>query len=135
MGMNHIGRLKLTSTGEGQRKNRGTYNRPSHDQWPVQRMPYDLLHIICKPARLRDIFHFPRQLLIACKALFEPISNVLLKRMKPSIYIPVIMVLWGICMTFMGFVKDFSGLMAARWYVMPAFTNSCANTLLILMVW
>jgi len=49
--------------------------------------------------------------------LFEPISNILLKRMRPRIYIPLIMVLWGICMTFMGFCHNFSGMMAARWFV------------------
>ncbi|KAL7275393.1 hypothetical protein RUND412_001671 [Rhizina undulata] len=50
-------------------------------------------------------------------ALFEPASNVLLKRMRPRFYIPLIMVLWGITMTFMGFAKNFSGMMAARWFL------------------
>lgn len=50
-------------------------------------------------------------------SLFEPVSNVLLKRMRPKIYIPLIMVLWGLTMTFMGFVKNYSGLMAARWFL------------------
>ncbi|CUS13219.1 unnamed protein product [Tuber aestivum] len=50
-------------------------------------------------------------------ALFEPVSNILLKRMRPRIYIPLIMVLWGICMTFMGFCHNFSGMMAARWFL------------------
>ncbi|RPA95841.1 MFS general substrate transporter [Choiromyces venosus 120613-1] len=50
-------------------------------------------------------------------ALFEPISNILLKRIRPRIYIPLIMVLWGICMTFMGFCHNFSGMMAARWFL------------------
>ncbi|KAG0639158.1 major facilitator superfamily domain-containing protein [Tuber brumale] len=50
-------------------------------------------------------------------ALFEPISNILLKRMRPRIYIPLIMVLWGICMTFMGFCRNFSEMMAARWFL------------------
>ena len=27
-------------------------------------------------------------------AVFEPLTNVLLKRMRPSIFIPIIMVLW-----------------------------------------
>lgn len=30
-------------------------------------------------------------------ALFEPLTNVLLKKMRPSIFLPIIMVLWGIC--------------------------------------
>ncbi|KAA8908148.1 major facilitator superfamily domain-containing protein, partial [Sphaerosporella brunnea] len=29
-------------------------------------------------------------------AVFEPVSNILLKRMRPRIYIPVIMLAWGL---------------------------------------
>lgn len=50
-------------------------------------------------------------------AVFEPLTNVLLKRLKPSIFVPIIMVSWGLCMTFMGFVTNWSGLMAARWFL------------------
>ncbi|KAI5776576.1 retrograde regulation protein 2 [Geopyxis carbonaria] len=50
-------------------------------------------------------------------SLFEPLSNILLKRLRPSLYIPSIMVAWGLCMTFMGFARSFSGLMAARWFL------------------
>ncbi|RDW64706.1 MFS general substrate transporter-54 [Coleophoma cylindrospora] len=50
-------------------------------------------------------------------AVFEPLTNVLLKRLRPSIFIPIIMVFWGITMTFMGFVVNWSGLMAARWFL------------------
>jgi MFS family permease len=50
-------------------------------------------------------------------ALFEPLTNILLKRWKPQIFIPTIMILWGICMTTMGLVHNFSGLMAARWWL------------------
>lgn len=48
---------------------------------------------------------------------FEPLTNILLKRMRPSIFIPLIMVLWGIVMTTMGLVHDFSGLAAARFFL------------------
>jgi sugar phosphate permease len=48
---------------------------------------------------------------------FEPLTNVLLKRLRPSIFIPAIMVLWGICMTCMGLVHNFSGLAAARFFL------------------
>lgn len=34
-------------------------------------------------------------------ALAEPVTQVLLKRLKPSIFIPIIMILWAICMTTM----------------------------------
>ncbi|TVY84267.1 putative transporter, partial [Lachnellula suecica] len=50
-------------------------------------------------------------------ALFEPLANVLLKRLRPSIFLPTIMIIWGICMLSMGFVKNWSGLMAARFFL------------------
>jgi len=34
-------------------------------------------------------------------SLFEPLSNILLKWMRPRIYIPAIMLAWGLCMTCM----------------------------------
>ncbi|KAF2765184.1 MFS nicotinic acid transporter-like protein Tna1 [Teratosphaeria nubilosa] len=48
---------------------------------------------------------------------FEPLTNVLLKRLKPSVFIPLIMVLWGIVMTCMGTVRNFSGLAACRFFL------------------
>ncbi|CAL3962061.1 unnamed protein product [Diplocarpon coronariae] len=50
-------------------------------------------------------------------SVFEPLTNILLKRLRPSVFIPIIMVVWGLCMTFMGFVENWSGLMAARWFL------------------
>ncbi|QSZ29145.1 hypothetical protein DSL72_003656 [Monilinia vaccinii-corymbosi] len=50
-------------------------------------------------------------------ALFEPITNVMLKRFRPSRLIPIIVIVWGMVMTLMGFVKNWSGLMAARWFL------------------
>ncbi|KOS23273.1 putative transporter [Escovopsis weberi] len=50
-------------------------------------------------------------------SIFEALANFLLKKWRPSIFIPVIMILWGICMLSMGFVKNWSGLMAARWFL------------------
>jgi MFS family permease len=71
-------------------------------------------------------------------SLFEPLTQILLKRFKPSRFLPTIMVLWGeachatlssqarradrvfilgICMTTMGLVHNFSGLLAARWFL------------------
>ncbi|KAK9435403.1 MFS transporter [Metarhizium brunneum] len=50
-------------------------------------------------------------------AMFEALANFLLKKWKPSRFIPSIMILWGCCMLGMGFVKDWSGLMAARWFL------------------
>ncbi|KAK4174514.1 major facilitator superfamily domain-containing protein [Triangularia setosa] len=50
-------------------------------------------------------------------AVFEPVTNIMLKRYRPSVFIPIIMVLWGASMLGMGFVKNWSGLMAARWFL------------------
>ncbi|KAF3386825.1 hypothetical protein F1880_001368 [Penicillium rolfsii] len=50
-------------------------------------------------------------------SVFEPLTNILLKRLRPSVFIPSIMLAWGICMTCMGLVKNYSGLMAVRWFL------------------
>ncbi|TWU72757.1 hypothetical protein ED733_002484 [Metarhizium rileyi] len=50
-------------------------------------------------------------------ALFEALANFLLKKWKPSRFIPSIMIIWGCCMLGMGFVKNWSGLMTARWFL------------------
>ena len=46
-------------------------------------------------------------------SLSEPFTNILLKRLRPSIFLPAIMILWGVVMTTMGLVHDFQGLAAA----------------------
>ncbi|KAK4173469.1 putative MFS transporter [Triangularia setosa] len=50
-------------------------------------------------------------------AAFEAVANVLLKRLRPSIFLPLIMIGWGTCMAAMGFVQSWSGLMAARFFL------------------
>ncbi|KAL2815642.1 major facilitator superfamily domain-containing protein [Aspergillus cavernicola] len=50
-------------------------------------------------------------------SVFEPLTNILLKRLRPSIFIPIIMILWGVCMMCMGFVRNWAGLMAVRWFL------------------
>ncbi|MCJ1408702.1 hypothetical protein MMC19_002777 [Ptychographa xylographoides] len=50
-------------------------------------------------------------------SIFEPLTNILLKRLKPSLFLPAIMILWGIVMTTMGLCTNFSGLMAARFFL------------------
>ncbi|KAL6706872.1 hypothetical protein ACN47E_005015 [Coniothyrium glycines] len=50
-------------------------------------------------------------------SVFEPLTNVLLKRLRPSIFLPIIMIWWGICMTCMGLVHNYAGLMTARWWL------------------
>ena len=45
---------------------------------------------------------------------FEVPSNMLLKKLRPSIWLPLIMVSWGIVMTLMGIVKNYHGLLITR---------------------
>ena len=47
----------------------------------------------------------------------EPLTNVLLKRLRPSILIPIIMVSSGICTTALGLCHNFSGLAATRFFL------------------
>lgn len=44
----------------------------------------------------------------------ETPSNILLKKLKPTRWIPLIMVCWAIVMTLMGLVTNFAGLVATR---------------------
>ncbi|KUI71877.1 hypothetical protein VM1G_07478 [Cytospora mali] len=44
-------------------------------------------------------------------------SNMMMKRIRPSIWLTFIMVGWSACMIGQGFVKDYSGLMATRTFL------------------
>ncbi|KAF9050299.1 phthalate transporter [Panaeolus papilionaceus] len=50
-------------------------------------------------------------------ALFEVPSNICLKLFRPSIWIPSIMVAWGIVMTLMCLCNSYEGLIAARFFL------------------
>jgi len=50
----------------------------------------------------------------ATYVIFEIPSNLILKRLRPSRWIPLIMVAWGIVMTLMGLVNSYGGLLACR---------------------
>ncbi|GAW19942.1 hypothetical protein ANO14919_094350 [Xylariales sp. No.14919] len=50
-------------------------------------------------------------------AAFEVPSNLLLKRLRPSRWLPTIMVAWGVVMTLMGIVQNFQGLLSARLFL------------------
>ncbi|KAF5679516.1 hypothetical protein FCIRC_6129 [Fusarium circinatum] len=47
-------------------------------------------------------------------AAFEVPSNLLLKKLRPSVWLPTIMIAWGIVMTLMGIVRNYHGLLVAR---------------------
>lgn len=44
-------------------------------------------------------------------------SNLLLKKLRPSRWLPTIMVAWGTVMTLMGIVQSYRGLLAARLFL------------------
>jgi hypothetical protein len=46
--------------------------------------------------------------------LAEVPSNLMMKATRPSLWIPTIMVCWGIMCVVMGLVKNYAGLMIAR---------------------
>ncbi|KAJ5594770.1 Major facilitator superfamily domain general substrate transporter [Penicillium hispanicum] len=46
--------------------------------------------------------------------VFELPSNLLLKKLRPSRWLPLIMVAWGVVMTLMGVVQNYGGLLACR---------------------
>ncbi|PWZ01220.1 MFS general substrate transporter [Testicularia cyperi] len=56
------------------------------------------------------IFYFPY-------ALFEVPSNILLKRLRPSIWFPIITMLVGVCMLSQGLVHNYEGLLVARFFL------------------
>jgi sugar phosphate permease len=50
-------------------------------------------------------------------ALAEPVTNVLLKRLTPRVFFTGIIIAWGTIMTLMGLIENFSGLLAARFFL------------------
>lgn len=50
-------------------------------------------------------------------SLAEPLTNILLKRLRPCIFIPSIMTVWGIVMVTMGLVHNRQGLYTARFFL------------------
>lgn len=49
--------------------------------------------------------------------VFEVPANAILKMLRPSIWLPSIMIAWGIVMTLMGTVQGFHGLLVARFFL------------------
>ncbi|OMP83960.1 putative transporter C11D3.18C [Diplodia seriata] len=48
---------------------------------------------------------------------FDLPSNIVLKKLRPSIWLPTTVVAWGIVMTLMGLVQSYKGLLAARFFL------------------
>jgi len=49
--------------------------------------------------------------------MFGVPSNLLLKEPRPGIWLRMIMVAWGVVMTLMGTVQNYSGLLPARFFL------------------
>ncbi|KAH7397446.1 major facilitator superfamily domain-containing protein [Pyrenochaeta sp. MPI-SDFR-AT-0127] len=66
---------------------------------------------------------------------FEPPSNMLLVRLKPSIYLPVIMTIWGALTCVMAVIQDFKHLVALRILVGVFESGFAPGILLIISSW
>lgn len=55
--------------------------------------------------------------------LLEVPSNIILKMMKPSHWMSILMLAWGIVMTLMGLVNSYGGLLAGRFFL--GVTEAC----------
>lgn len=47
-------------------------------------------------------------------SVFEVPSNIVLKRFRPTIWLPICVISWGICMTFQGLIHNYAGLIVIR---------------------
>ncbi|KAK2739568.1 hypothetical protein FQN57_006530 [Myotisia sp. PD_48] len=68
-------------------------------------------------------------------SLLEVPSNIVLKLLKPSIWITIMVFSWGTVMTCMGFVQNYRGLLAARWFLGVAESGFFPAAIYILTVW
>jgi hypothetical protein len=49
--------------------------------------------------------------------LLEVPSNIILKKMRPSYWMAILMFAWGTVMTLMGLVNSYGGLLAGRFFL------------------
>ncbi|KAG9187509.1 hypothetical protein G6011_05380 [Alternaria panax] len=67
--------------------------------------------------------------------VFEPPSNMLLVRLKPSIYLPVIMIIWGALTCCMAVIDDFKHLVVLRILVGVFESGFAPGIILIISSW
>ncbi|KAL1899916.1 hypothetical protein Sste5346_002782 [Sporothrix stenoceras] len=67
--------------------------------------------------------------------LFEVPSNIVLKLIRPSIWISVLLFSWGLVMTLMGIVKNAQGLYAARFFLGFAEAGFFPASTFLLTIW
>ena len=76
-------------------------------------MPGDFLRILC-PFR-GTIQHGHEGLAVSVTKNFESVSiSYAPTHNRPSMWLPIIMLAWGVVMIGMGFVRDFKGLLITR---------------------
>ncbi|KAH8431086.1 uncharacterized protein LDX57_008747 [Aspergillus melleus] len=68
-------------------------------------------------------------------AAFELPSNLLLKKLRPSRWLPIIMIAWGIVMTLMGVVQNYEGLLVARLFLGLAEAGLYPGTAYYITLW
>ncbi|KAF2100193.1 MFS general substrate transporter [Rhizodiscina lignyota] len=68
-------------------------------------------------------------------SFFEIPSNIVLKIIRPNIWISLIMVVWGVIMTLMGIVQSYSGLLAARFFLGVAEAGLFPGATYLLTLW
>lgn len=67
--------------------------------------------------------------------LLEIPSNIVLKMMRPSHWIAILMFAWGLVMTLMCFIENYSGLLAARWFLGVAESGFFPAATFLLTLW
>jgi MFS family permease len=67
--------------------------------------------------------------------LLEVPSNIILKLMRPSRWISLLLFSWGLVMTLMGLVNSYRGLLAARWFLGVAESGFFPAASFLLTIW
>ncbi|KAF2634215.1 MFS general substrate transporter [Massarina eburnea CBS 473.64] len=67
--------------------------------------------------------------------LLEIPSNIVLKMMRPSRWIAILMFSWGLVMTLMCLISNYSGLLAARWFLGVAESGFFPAATFLLTLW
>ncbi|KIV99683.1 uncharacterized protein PV09_08674 [Verruconis gallopava] len=67
--------------------------------------------------------------------LLEVPSNIVLKLIRPSIWISILLFSWGLVMTLMGLVKSYSGLLVARFFLGVAEAGFFPAATFLLTIW
>ncbi|KAK2811655.1 hypothetical protein FQN50_001998 [Emmonsiellopsis sp. PD_5] len=68
-------------------------------------------------------------------SLFEIPSNIVLKILRPSLWISVMMLAWGTVMTLMGIVADYRGLVVARFFLGVTESGFFPAATFLLTIW